>query len=121
MVGEYIWYVRGHCKNTGWKTYEFRPRDVLRPERIPTCETLFSSPAVRDVVEFAFLKAGFQLVRDLYTRQDKLSRRPLGFEMVPSLGLGSFFITYRNIANNCPLVLWWDVGGWYPLFPRKPN
>ena len=38
------------------------------------------------------------------------------------------FITYRNIANSCPLALWYGdeayrpphpLGRWYPLFPRK--
>jgi hypothetical protein len=54
----------------------------------------------------------------------------MGFEYFESLGFGSVFITYRNIANNCPLVLWWGdtnyhpshpFSKWYPLFPRKGN
>jgi hypothetical protein len=29
---------------------------------------------------------------------------------------------YRNVANNCPLALWWDRPGlWYPLLPRRAN
>ena len=56
--------------------------------------------------------------------------RPLGFMKLVSLGFGTFFVTYRNIANNCPLVLWWGdpdfpmthpIGIWYPLFPRRRN
>ena len=56
--------------------------------------------------------------------------RPMGYEYLESLGFGSVFITYRNIANNCPLVLWWGdttyspnhpFSSWYPLFPRKVN
>jgi len=58
------------------------------------------------------------------------SMRPLGFEKLESLGFGSLFITYRNIANNCPLALWYGnpdyspphpLGLWYPLFPRRSS
>ena len=54
----------------------------------------------------------------------------MGYEFLESLGFGSVFITYRNIANNCPLALWWGdtsfppshpFSKWYPLFPRKVN
>lgn len=91
-------------------------------------EKLFSSPEARRVVEKAFLKKGIQIVRA--SKNPAPSIRPLGFMKLVSLGFGTFFATYRNIANNCPLVLWWGnpnlpitdpLGIWYPLFPRRTN
>jgi hypothetical protein len=91
-------------------------------------EKLFSSPQAREIVERAFLTKGLQLVRA--SQNSAPSMRPLGFMKLTSLGFGTFFVTYRNIANNCPLVLWWGdpnlpsthpLGKWYPLFPRRTN
>lgn len=54
----------------------------------------------------------------------------MGFDNNKTTGFGSVFITYRNIANNCPLVLWWGdtsmsdshpFSKWHPLFPRTIN
>jgi hypothetical protein len=54
--------------------------------------------------------------------------RPLGYDYLKSLGFGAILVTYRNIANNCPLALWWGdpnkaypLNAWYPLFPRIVN
>lgn len=91
-------------------------------------EKLFSSLAARRIVEKAFLKKGIQIVKA--SQNPAPSIRPLGFMKLNSLGFGTFFVTYRNIANNCPLVLWWGdsnyppthpLGVWYPLFPRRTN
>lgn len=118
----FISYTRGQCKKWGWPAYECYPRDVFRPAGTPLEETVFSSPANRNVIESAFFRAGFQLIKDTSFYKDGSSLdRPLGFEKIPSLGFGTFFFTYRNIANNCPLVLWSERGGWIPLFPRKGN
>lgn len=32
---------------------------------------------------------------------------PLGYNLTPSLGFGSFCATDLNISNTCPIVLWW--------------
>ena len=45
---------------------------------------------------------------------------PLGYNVFPSLGYGSFCATDLNISNTCPLVLWWSLD-WYPLLPRRAN
>lgn len=101
---------------------------LFRPNGTPTQETLFSTPEARDIVESAFLRKGAFIVSLPKNRQP--SMRPMGYEYLESLGFGSIFITYRNIANNCPLVLWWGdtsypsshpFSKWYPLFPRKVN
>lgn len=102
--------------------------DFYRDTTIPAEEKLFSSPEARQVVERAFLKKGIQIIN--FYGHSAPSMRPLGFMKLPSLGFGTLFVTYRNIANNCPLVLWWGepgylethpLGIWYPLFPRRTN
>lgn len=101
---------------------------VLRGQGIPNQETLFPSPDARKIIEKAFLLKGSQIIN--VCRNPSLSMRPLGFEKIPSLGFGTFFVTYQNISNNCPLVLWWGnptlpathpLSVWYPLFPRRTN
>ena len=98
------------------------PTDVLRPEEISVrspkerASRLFSSVEGRQLLENEFLKAG--------TRIQGLSQypnpmiKPLGYYKFGD-GFGSLFVSYRNCPNNCPLALWWSLGDWYPLFPRK--
>lgn len=109
------------------KEKSFDPR-LFRPHTIPKQETLFSTPEARNIVESAFLRKGAYILS--FPKELKLTMRPMGYERLESLGFGSVFITYRNIANNCPLVLWWgdtnlpsshSISKWYPLFPRKVN
>jgi len=104
-----------------------KPR-LFRSNMIPHTETLFSSPEARNIVETAFLRKGAYIASLPKNRQP--SMRPMGYEYLESLGFGAVFVTYRNIANNCPLVLWWGdtsyhpshpFSKWYPLFPRKVN
>ncbi len=101
---------------------------LFRPEGLPYQDTFFSSATARDVVERAFLRVGVRLAGE--ARQPNPYLRPLGYEKWSGLGYGAFFITYRNCPNNCPLALWWGeegyaadhpLGGWLPLFSRKPN
>jgi len=107
-------------------------RDQFRDQETPPQqEKVFSSPHARDIVEKAFFKVGAHLVmatEKINTEGATPSMRPLGFEKLESFGFGSLFITYRNIANNCPLALWYGnpeyspphpLGLWYPLFPRR--
>ena len=47
---------------------------------------------------------------------------PLGYDINPSFGFGSFCANDFNISNTCPVVLWWDAdSNWYPLLPRRIN
>lgn len=112
-VDAYVGSVSAKCIANGWTT-----NNLFRPTGVPSTEALFSSPAARRTVERAFLRAGCQL-RALYAGP-KLEMRPLGYEKLESLGFGTPFVTYQNIANNCPVVLWWSFD-WYPLFPRRTN
>ncbi len=113
-IARYVRYILWLRKQKGWSS-----GSLTRPNGTPAQETLFSSARARHTVESAFFKAGAQLVRKGQMQESSL--RPLGFEVLPSWGFGTFFITYRNIANNCPLALWSTSSGWYPLFPRKSN
>ena len=101
---------------------------IFRPDGVPKKETIFSSESNRQVIETAFLKAGADIISLSQNPNQKM--RPLGYDFFDSLGFGAMFITYRNIANNCPLALWWGdpsypedhpFSKWYPLFPRKSN
>lgn len=114
--------------------------DVLRPKTIPAEAAayidaldyrpvlragnnvgplgLFSSGGARDVVEQEFLKAGIDVRRRCPNLGPQM--RPLGSTWLQTPGFGTLFVTYRNIANNAPLVLW-AGNPWYPLFPRRTN
>lgn len=102
-------------------------QNVFRADGIKFAEGIFSSEANRDVLEQAFLEVGATLV--LSAQNPQPSVRPMGVEFLATVGFGSPIITYRNIANNCPLALWYGdpdtygadhpLGRWYPLFKRK--
>lgn len=108
------------CEGNGWNS------NLYRNQCLNINEVLFSSVQARNIVEGAFLRVGAKLV--MAAQNPLQSMRPLGFQKLESLGFGSFFITYRNIANNCPLALWYGdptcsanhpFSKWYPLFPRN--
>lgn len=87
----------------------------------PNPETFFTSYEDRIKYENILLDKGLDLIKK--SSEHKPNVRPLGI-MSPyhkMLGLGTHFVTWRNIPNNCPLVFWWDVPAhnWKPLF--KPN
>ncbi|MFN8632896.1 MAG: hypothetical protein U0893_03510 [Chloroflexota bacterium] len=122
QVDSYVQSVVERCEGKS-----FRPR-LFRPVGTPREETLFSSSENRAIVERAFLSAGTFIVS--LPEEPNLRMRPLGYEYLESLGFGAPLITYRNIANNCPLALWWGdpqapsshpLSQWYPLFPRRTN
>lgn len=84
-----------------------------------------SSPENNKKLTKIFLKYGIKIAN----RVAKNRFLPLGFAYPVSFGFGAFSVNEWNIANNCPLVLWWgDIndpehfpGSWYPLFPRRDN
>jgi hypothetical protein len=78
----------------------------------------FSSEAGRQLLERELLGAGVK-IRAMHANP-KDFMRPMGFSQY-GLGFGSLLVTYRNCPNNAPLALWWGLGGWYPLFPRKTH
>jgi len=114
--------------------------DVLRPTTIPAeaaayvatlgaepilragtsvgSKQFFSSGVARNLIEQEFLKAGVRVRQMCGLLPPQM--RPLGCTLMKTTGFGSMFVTYRNCANNAPLVLW-AGNPWYPLFPRKTN
>jgi hypothetical protein len=79
---------------------------------------LFSSEEARQTLEQEFLKSGVR-VRAMCPHFN-IYMRPLGSSLMKTSGFGSMIFTYRNCANNTPLVFW-AGNPWYPLFPRKTN
>lgn len=77
---------------------------------------LFSSAAGRHLLEQEFLKRGAVIKAE--NQNLKGYARPLGNIVLQSFGFGALIVTYRNCANNCPLVFW---AGDYPLFERDNN
>ena len=71
-----------------------------------------------------FLKKGIAITQNI---QEHKGLYPLGYNLTPSLGFGSFCATDLNISNTCPIVLWWgnviekgnELDCWYPLLPRR--
>lgn len=122
------------------RKYYMTESDVLRPTEIPAEARayvdslgaapvlrtgsnvgplkLFSSGEARHLVEQEFLKAGVEVRRRCPLLPAQM--RPLGCTLMRTTGFGSMFVTYRNCANNTPLVLW-AGNPWYPLFPRRTN
>lgn len=84
-----------------------------------------STPENNKELTKIFLKYGIRIVNKIR----KSSFLPLGLGFPVSFGFGAFSVNEWNIANNCPIVLWWGdidnpdnmVGSWYPLLPRRDN
>ena len=99
---------------------------ILRETEKILKDNLFTSLENRTIVEKTFLEKGVYIYNLI--DEPHQSIKPMGYDYGPSLGFGAMFITYRNIPNNCPIVLWWGdrnkqypINQWYPLFPRKVN
>jgi hypothetical protein len=107
------------CDEKGWSR-----KQMFRTSTASS--NLFSTPQNKQIVEQAFLAAGARMF--CAAANPAPSMRPMGFEVLATIGFGNPVITWRNIANNCPLALWYGdpaygpnhpLGIWYPLFPRK--
>lgn len=95
---------------------------AYRSESMPKTEYFFSSKENRIRYENIILQKGLSIIAQI-KGEIKPNIRPLGLinPTYKTFGLGTHFLTWRNIPNNCPLVYWWEVPGhdWKPLFPRK--
>lgn len=99
---------------------------LLRNKGKLISDSYFTSPENRKLVEKIFFEKGVEILS--YAANPNPNMRPMGYDNSKTLGFGSYFVTYRNIANNCPVVLWWGdlnasfgINNWYPLFPRITN
>lgn len=92
---------------------------AFRKLNSPVVEKLYSSPENRNRFERIILLKGIELLQK--ARELKPNHRPLGagFPSYKTFGTGTLFFTWRNISNTCPIVFWWEAGGWLPLFPLK--
>lgn len=90
---------------------------AFRPGNKPNNEEFYSSPENRDKYESIILKKGIEII-DKIEHLSAKGIRPLGFTppAYKTLGTGSHAFTWRNISNTCPLVYWWEVNDWIPLF-----
>jgi hypothetical protein len=93
---------------------------AFRNPEYPKKEETFSSPENRNRFEEIILDKGIEIIDNIENLNAK-GIRPLGMTSphYKTLGTGSHTFTWRNISNTCPLVYWWETGGWYPLFPVK--
>ena len=77
-------------------------------------------------LENELAQKGIEITSNL-SKENKMY--PLGYNLWPSFGFGSFCAFDMNISNSCPLVLWWGnllnednaLDNWYPLLPRRSN
>ena len=95
------------------------PNEFFRTSGRPKEEKLFTSPENRDRFETILLKKGIYILKRSNTK--KKNMRALGFSLPSqkSFGFGTLCFTWRNIANNTPLVFWYAGGGFYPLFVKN--
>lgn len=91
---------------------------VLRTSEGRGPAEIFSSEAGRNLLEQQFLLSGAAIRRMCPMLPD--NARPLGYQVLRTLGFGSLLVTYRNCPNNAPLALW-AGSPWYPLFRRRTN
>jgi hypothetical protein len=99
---------------------------ILRRPSAALRRSVFAAESGREVLEYYFLRAGAYIRSQAVSPDEDM--RPLGYSRLKTLGFGGLVVTYRNIANNCPLALWYGdpaaaahhpFSKWYPLFPPK--
>jgi len=118
-VASYICFLKG-IKHK--KRLYYDSKTIYRKNEIEK-DQLFNDSKNRDILEKYFTIYGSRIINEYFKNNGEkdTSIRPLGFETLITLGFGSMFMTYRNIANCCPLVLWVENEYWKPLIPRKVN
>lgn len=95
------------------------PEEFFRTAGRPKTEKLFTSAENRNRFETIMLKKGIYILN--HTNARIKGMRALGFSLPSqkSFGFGALCFTWRNIANNTPLVFWYAGGGFYPLFVKN--
>lgn len=114
-------YINNIVKKRSEKANTYYP--IVRDINIDIIDSYFLKKIDRIVIETLFFEEGVKLQKSV----SKSNFRPMGYDNKHTLGFGSFFVTYRNVPNNCPLVFWWGdktqnhLGNWTPLFTRVVN
>ncbi|MDI9363462.1 MAG: hypothetical protein QM541_00825 [Flavobacterium sp.] len=95
------------------------PAEFFRTTGRPKEEKLFTSPENRNKFEEIMLKKGIQILNNANVNVTNI--RALGFSLKShkNFGFGTLCFTWRNIANNTPLVFWYAGGGFQPLFVKN--
>lgn len=103
-----------HAESKGFPSYD---PDFFRSEVNP--EKFYSSPESRKRLELIFLKKGIEILNNSNVSMTNI--RPLGYSLpaYKDFGFGALIFTWRNVANNTPLVFWYRGGGFTPLFVNR--
>lgn len=119
-IGQYkdqiVAQVDGYTDNKGYKKSK---EEFYRTVGKPQSETLFTSAENRKRFEKIVLQRGIEILRNANANIPNM--RALGYSL-PSqknFGFGTLCFTWRNIANNTPLVFWYRGGGFTPLFEKN--
>lgn len=104
---------------TKQNNYPNSPEDFYRIQGRPEQEKLFTSSKNRNKFEAIMLNKGIEILNT--ARVNIINIRALGFSLKShkNFGFGALCFTWRNIANNTPLVFWYSGGGFSPLFVRN--
>ena len=93
--------------------------EFYRASGRPQNETLFSSPENRKRFESILLLKGIEILSK--AKVNLRTMKALGYSL-PSqknFGFGTLCFTWRNVANNTPLVFWYKGGGFIPFFEKN--
>ena len=107
--------VNEHLEGENYNTEPNFFRKEINPENF------FSSIENRKRLELIFLEKGIEILSKANINKQNI--RSLGYSL-PSrrnFGFGALIFTWRNIANNTPLVFWYRGGGFNPLFKKKES
>lgn len=87
---------------------------------------IFKDSEERNRIEKIFTEKGFDIIKSCDNPKEQM--KPLGYSWFNGFGFGGVSFSYRNCANNTPLVFWWGnyeqntgkkaLDYWYPLFKR---
>jgi hypothetical protein len=93
--------------------------EFYRPENQPIREEFFTSLENRKRFEDIILHKGIRILNAATANIPNL--RSLGYSLpaLKNFGFGTLAMTWRNIPNNCPIVLWYSGGGFFPLFVKN--
>ena len=108
--------VDAYTISKAWKKVE---NDFFRTKGKPKKEVLFSSPENRIRFETIMLLKGIEILNNANTKLKTI--RALGYSL-PSqknFGFGALYFTWRNVANNTPLVFWYRSSNFMPLFEKN--
>lgn len=102
--------------NANYTNY-LAPEEFYRPMELPVFETFFTNTESRKIMEDQFLLKGLEIVNNGPIHMNR-NLRALGYS-IPStknFGFGALCFTWRNVPNNTPLVFWYSMSNFLPLF-----